>query len=110
MELNREQIIKALECCPNCNCIICPYSHAANFDCRDEMMKHALTLIKELTEENEDLNKTISNLLNTIKDIKADGAREIFEEIEPVFMSFCLSLDAYTAWKYLKERYLGECE
>lgn len=36
---------------------------------------------------------------------RAEFAREIFEEIEPVFMSFCTSLEAYTAWVNLKKKY-----
>ena len=62
MELNQEQIIKALECCQNnekentCQyCKFCPASDA-DFDedicdCYDGMMDDALSLIKELTEE-----------------------------------------------------------
>jgi hypothetical protein len=41
-------------------------------------------------------------------DAKTEVAREIFEEIDPVFMSFCTSLEAYTAWKNLKKKYTEE--
>lgn len=59
MELNREQIIKALECCTNigkgdlveCVCEECPYCIGKD-DCRN-LDSYALALIKELTEENE---------------------------------------------------------
>lgn len=37
--------------------------------------------------------------------VRAEVAREIFAEIEPVFMSFCISLEAYTAWGSLKKKY-----
>ena len=55
MELNREQIIKALECCSNndeCVGEACPYYATG---CENNMPKDAISLIKELTEENERL-------------------------------------------------------
>ena len=55
MELNREWIIKAFECCagiPNCNdCPLRPYPQ----NCKDVMEKRAITLINELIDENEKL-------------------------------------------------------
>lgn len=52
MELNREQIIKALEYCNTAKrCIDCPYRES---DC-ETLYPNALALIKELTEENERL-------------------------------------------------------
>lgn len=54
MELNREQIITALECCIyEKPCRLCPlndYSHDAD-GCKRELMKHALIFIRESTEE-----------------------------------------------------------
>ena len=81
MELNREQIIKALELCAfgqtKTKCFKCPYCRDKYFCDREQFKKDAFSLIKELTEDNEDLNKTISSLLETIKDIKADTARKM---------------------------------
>ena len=37
-----------------------------------------------------------------------DVAATVIAEIEPIFMSGCLSLDAYTAWKNLTDKYKGE--
>ena len=61
MELNREQIIKALEWCSELRlCVDCPmraegyFSHSGNA-CRKALMENSLSLIKELTEENERL-------------------------------------------------------
>ena len=60
MELNREQIIKALECwgsgCP-CHekCSILEHEESAN--CLRLTTRSAIALIKELTEENERLQK-----------------------------------------------------
>ena len=58
MELNREQIIKALECCNKTNCKECPYTPSGKVDifditCSINMARDTLALIKELTEENE---------------------------------------------------------
>lgn len=62
MELNREQIIKALECCKSFRdfymCDICPYYRlelADDENCTNRLSQDALALIKELTEENERL-------------------------------------------------------
>lgn len=71
-ELNREQIIKALECCTRGRrnkddrpCNECPYNECNLVGgtserqiagtCQGWLMKDALSLIKELTEENEKL-------------------------------------------------------
>ena len=60
--MNREQIIKALECCGaythGTTCNSCPYMHIELTDneiCSNRMSLDALSLIKELTEENERL-------------------------------------------------------
>jgi hypothetical protein len=58
MELKRENIIKALECCNSEGhiCGKCPYeSVRIGISCRDKLIRDALALIKELTEENERL-------------------------------------------------------
>lgn len=53
-ELNREQIIKALELCSedNCNRENCPLYEAYSYRCETQLMRDALLLIKELTEDN----------------------------------------------------------
>ena len=58
MELNREQIIKALECISRTEdvlCAGCDYRKYDGLTCHRIGAKNALTLIKELTEENERL-------------------------------------------------------
>ena len=57
MELNREQIIKALECCHTKakDCLDCPYEN--DHSSCIYLEKNALSLIKELAEENERLQK-----------------------------------------------------
>lgn len=66
MELKREEIVKALECCTNCNCDVCPYvpeqgTHKGTIGCNDELMINAISLINELTEENERLMDECGN-------------------------------------------------
>ena len=39
-----------------------------------------------------------------------DVAAAIIAEIEPIFMSFCTNLEAYTAWKNFTAKYTGESE
>ena len=53
MELNREQIVKALECCIIGDCEPCAYRSIIN--CRDHLCGDVLSLINELAEENEGL-------------------------------------------------------
>ena len=60
MEPNREQIIKALECCTlgGCHdCRGCPNGNHLLSVCKRIAMEDALSLIKELTEENERLRE-----------------------------------------------------
>ena len=62
MELNREQIIKALGCCISRNlaeCHHCPY--APENECHRLVLTNALSLINELTEENESLKQCLEH-------------------------------------------------
>ena len=59
MELNREQIIKALECCIKDDCDNCPNSFG---NCYSNLAGYALALIKELIEENKRLIKENDSL------------------------------------------------
>lgn len=69
--MEREQIIKALECCKSANtddCNQCVYKGKANgandlyITCINLLVADTLTLIKELTEDNKSLNDTITSL------------------------------------------------
>ena len=83
MELNREQIIKALECCTSetqgCNhCHLFP----SVMGCVATNMRNALSLIKELTEEKERLrNRITATIVLTEKDAEKIKA-ECLERIE----------------------------
>ena len=61
MELNIEQIIKALECCQfrhiKNNCDECKYHRWCEPSCRDLLCQDSLSLIKQLTEEVNDLKE-----------------------------------------------------
>ena len=59
MKLNREQIIKALECCydNDKSCLTCPFIESSKFESCVNLNKSVLSLIKELTEENERLRE-----------------------------------------------------
>ncbi len=82
MELNQDQIIKALECCTRGRkseedrlCLDCPYNECnlvggtserqTKGTCQGWLMKDTLALIKELTEENEGLIVDNSALLES---------------------------------------------
>ena len=112
MELNREQIIKALECCikaeswGDCEELGCPahtkqgcYFYLRTDDDYEniidiELCKDALSVIKELTEENERLKSVEFTcgfvkphkvlecpIFDEIGRVKADTARKIIEDI-----------------------------
>ena len=74
MELNRELIVKAWECChtQGKDCLSCPYendhSNCVYLD------KNALSLIKELTEENERLEASIKILVANNADLETELA------------------------------------
>ena len=101
-ELNREEIIKALECCHNnseMDCRDCPYWNKVidlYYGCVNTLVKDAIALIKELTEENERLNERLGrearcqydlcgqivNLRDDVKYIKADTVQKMQERLK----------------------------
>lgn len=84
--MERDQIIKALECCTYGGdktksqvevCSPCPYFYEGN--CTQLLKEHALALIKELVKENERIKAdTIRNMRTHIfnKAVYPDGTRE----------------------------------
>ena len=97
MELNREQIIKGLECLSGVfvKCKECAYfaEHRLFPECRECASKDALALIQNLTEENERLKAENAHLIkeavfspmerahNTLA-VRADTVRKMQSEIE----------------------------
>ena len=102
MELNREQIVKGLEVCVTEKpCRECPLLTLTDDPdkCKRELMKHALALIRELTEEKERLNERLDreakcqydlatkivDLRDDVKYIKADTVRKMQERFSQIF-------------------------
>ena len=100
MELNREDIVKALECHISgklANCEYCPFdkAHLFNATCVQAMCENALTLVKELTEENKKLNERLDreakcqydlatkivNLRDDIKYVKEETIQKMQKKI-----------------------------
>ena len=81
-DMEREKIIKALECC-TADHLICGGCHyySLNF-CMRCMKEDALSLIRELIEDNENLNQSCTNLIQTIKDVQADTIRKMAERLK----------------------------
>lgn len=88
MELNREQIIKALECCikNQCeNCCQCGNWHE-QWNCMTFLMKNALALIKELTQNSKVLLNSVKESLHAKEDKAACSVSiydidEVLEEV-----------------------------
>jgi uncharacterized small protein (DUF1192 family) len=113
MELNAEQVKKALECChshSHKNCPNCPYDKQNGGEgkaCFMLLMEHSLALIKsqerrigELTEENERLRAEVSvkkklldeaeNRYNeTAKRFYKDGVNDMKSEIKKTLSAIC---------------------
>lgn len=102
MELNREQIVKALECCASnslTDCNRCPIDEQKkdNCECGRYLAIQALALIRELTEENERLRAEVSvkkKLLDKCEErfssIKADTVRKMLQRIKEDALSVSL--------------------
>lgn len=75
MELNRDQIIKALECCTSetASCTGCPRFPPSLMGCSRQNMRDALSLIKELTVELEAMEGTA----NSYKRLSVDLAKQV---------------------------------
>lgn len=74
MELNANEIIKALDYCANneeCVGVMCPYYATG---CENCMPKDALSLIKELTEENERLHASCTKLAQKCASLTEENA------------------------------------
>lgn len=103
MKLNRDQIVKALECCikNQCeNCCQCGNWHE-QWNCMTFLMKNALSLIKELTEENDrlkldvevcgaELSRYTENIVQMAKQDRADTVRKMHAEIKERCIKGCI--------------------
>ncbi len=78
MKLNREQIIKALECCASEGCETCPYSRMPTLaNCVLFTMGNALALIKELTEDVERVAKQCAEIIVECDERDAERLKEV---------------------------------
>ena len=96
MELNREQIIKALECCDadNPTCGDCPCYD--NHDYCWNLNKHILSLINELTEERKGLENLIYEM-SKIENRMSETIEELTEENERLKQERMNKIDIYKA-------------
>ena len=87
--MEREQIIKALEICTDDkteSCEGCPFIEIGACH-RSSMLKLALSLIKELTEEVDCLKDNNEHLAVFLTETKADTVRKMKERLKDVFCS-----------------------
>ena len=71
MELNREQIIKALECCAKDDCDNCPNSFG---NCYSNLAGYALALIRELSGKlNTAREEAVLDFCDKIYDVSYEG-------------------------------------
>lgn len=91
MELNREQIIKALECCTKpevgaCGkCPIYPFSlNMTETECMETAIRNALAIIKELSEENERLRIALNTDISIVRLSRGDGKTQYLREVARV--------------------------
>lgn len=86
MELNRDQIVKALECCASnslADCDCCPIDEQKkdNCECGRYLAIQALALIRKLTEENEILASYHKTACDAVKiDTVRKMKHELYEE------------------------------
>lgn len=87
MELNRERIIRGLACCKGSyDCFTCDIYKRGCAGFRDGLAKDALSLINELTEENERLRETSERTV-----IAANMAGVPFPEGLEIVYNYCES-------------------
>ena len=79
MEL-KERIIKALGYCVIGDCYPCQYRETVK--CRDNMCGDTLSLIKELTEENERFSQSLANTKLILANWRADTVLKMQEQIQ----------------------------
>lgn len=112
MKLNREQIVKALECCymqelgHDENCQECPYA-AQYVHCAEQLGKDALALIRDLTESLDRVQKQCGEIIGECDERDAERLKQIAKLTEenerlggvglPDYSTYIRSSDAKTA-------------
>ena len=118
MELNKEQIIKALECCKTVSeldCKTCGYKgkigdDGAYIGCVNCLIADALALIQELTEENERLRDTAYRLESEVHRERADTVKKMQNELKKTFSALCKGemVDLYRIIEQIAKEMLEE--
>ena len=86
MSIKREEIIKALECCLLSNehqvedCEHCPFAECPTTICQNLLAYHALSIIKELIKEKNDLEYALIGVMHSV-DKWLDGAELKQDEV-----------------------------
>jgi hypothetical protein len=100
-ELNREEIIKALECCSKSHCSAennadCPLINDESCACT--LPQNALTLIKQLTEENERLKEKADRHLDNLKAVLEERGENtiVADTVREIKTRFALRYGTYT--------------
>ena len=106
MELKRDDIIKALECCPEQEyCGDCPY----DIECMgmEFLILDALSLIKELTEENERVKLEYAGFeagaKHAVSFVKADTVRKMQERLEELYTDKLITDDMTVSIGVIKQ-------
>ena len=103
MKLNREQIVKVLECCAEGDCDGCPrYSF---YGCMRANIATALALIRELTEENERLQAKVEQSEITIKDLHLELAESVqikADTLKDIQIKFAMHFGTYRSEDSIK--------
>ena len=92
--MDREKIIKAMECHNDCTpCVECPYK-GVQF-CSETLEEDALSLIKELTEEIEILTKALESKCN---ECSARERANTVREMQAEIINRCIKGGIYPAF------------
>lgn len=79
IEMTEAEIMKALECCCNVGCLICPYYNRSGLEmsCSDKLILDCLDLINRKNVENESLKKCLEAASNGLDRIAKELGVEL---------------------------------
>ena len=103
--MEKEQIIKALECCSGSDCRRCPYF--GHITCISLMRKDSIALIKELTQANEQLSESYDHLEKTKDELLSERARliEANQKLQTMLVTEHYQTELRTAQRIFNEIY-----
>ena len=112
--MTANEIIKAFEICRDQDrCNECPYEE--DIDCLRRREKHGIELMKRQQEDLASQDETIKNLIEQIKTLRAEIAREIFEEIDKIAIRKVIyqgeiAFDKSLEYEAIKKKHIGGSE